>query len=78
MATPGTLRPLFPNVWRIVLLWEMGPPGFAESFLFHVSTLQIGNMAFWDLGKQKRLFLSYPLIFISLEGHLGGISSLDI
>lgn len=47
MATPGTLQPLFPNVWRIDLLWEMGPAGFAESFFFfHVFTLQIGNVAF--------------------------------
>lgn len=46
MATPGTLRPQFPNVWGIDLLWEMGPAGIAVFFFFHVSSLQIGNMAF--------------------------------
>lgn len=46
MAIPGTLRPLFPNVWKIDLLCEMGPSCFAEIFFVRVPTLKIGNMAF--------------------------------
>lgn len=46
MATPGTLRPQFPNVWGIDLLWEMGPAGIAVFFFFHVSSLQIGILGF--------------------------------
>lgn len=34
MASPGTLRPLFPNVWKIDLLLEMGQVVFAETFFF--------------------------------------------
>lgn len=44
MASPGTL--LLPNVWKVDLLWEMGPVVFAENIFFHVFTLQIGNVAF--------------------------------
>lgn len=34
MASPETLPPLLPNVWKVDLLWEMGPVVFAENIFF--------------------------------------------
>lgn len=60
MATPGTFRPLFPIVWRIDLLWEMGPAGFAERFfLFFLSCIYSTDWqhGFLGFGKTVAVFL---------------------
>ena len=65
MASPGILQPLLPNVWKVDLLWEMGPVVFAENIFscIYSTDRQRGISVF---GKIEAGFLIVSINIVSL------------